>query len=67
MKHDAAINYPNMQVHDLLKLYNEIGVPPERLLFKIPSTWQVNDLVNNSSMLENVENVLLYDDFFYSL
>ena len=30
------------QVHDLLKLYNEIGVSPERLLFKIPSTWQVS-------------------------
>ena len=30
------------QVHDLLKLYNEVNVPPERLLFKIPSTWQVS-------------------------
>ncbi|XP_062119475.1 uncharacterized protein LOC133833887 isoform X2 [Humulus lupulus] len=29
-----------MQVHDLLKIYNEIDVPSERLLFKIPSTWQ---------------------------
>ncbi|KAJ8437805.1 hypothetical protein Cgig2_013724 [Carnegiea gigantea] len=30
------------KVHDLLKLYNDIEVPPERLLFKIPSTWQVS-------------------------
>ena len=34
--------YHNLQVHDLLTLYNEIDVPPERLLFKIPSTWQVS-------------------------
>lgn len=34
--------YHNRQVHDLLTLYNEIDVPPERLLFKIPSTWQVS-------------------------
>lgn len=31
-----------MQVHELLKLYSNIDVPPERLLFKIPSTWQVS-------------------------
>ena len=30
----------NMQAHDLLKLYDRVDVPPERLLFKIPSTWQ---------------------------
>jgi hypothetical protein len=34
--------YQIIQVHDLLKLYYEINVPPERLLFKIPSTWQVS-------------------------
>ena len=34
--------YHNLQVHDLLTLYNEIDVPPKRLLFKIPSTWQVS-------------------------
>ena len=34
--------YHNLQVHDLLTLYNEIDVPLERLLFKIPSTWQVS-------------------------
>ncbi|KAJ1379613.1 Transaldolase/Fructose-6-phosphate aldolase [Sesbania bispinosa] len=28
------------KVHDLLKLYNNSNVPPQRLLFKIPSTWQ---------------------------
>lgn len=32
----------NLQVHDLLKAYTEIEVPPERLLFKIPATWQVS-------------------------
>lgn len=32
----------SLQVHDLLKLYSEVNVPPERLLFKIPSTWQVS-------------------------
>lgn len=31
------------QVRDLMKLYYEIEVPSERLLFKIPSTWQVRD------------------------
>ena len=39
-------------MHDLLKLYNEINVPPERLLFKIPATWQVNsDLWAEQSVL----------------
>ncbi|XP_021738112.1 uncharacterized protein LOC110704612 isoform X2 [Chenopodium quinoa] len=28
------------KVHKLLKLYNDVEVPAERLLFKIPSTWQ---------------------------
>ncbi|KAL6189637.1 hypothetical protein ACLB2K_041023 [Fragaria x ananassa] len=28
------------KAHDLLKLYDRVDVPPERLLFKIPSTWQ---------------------------
>eukprot|EP00261_Vitis_vinifera_P032239 XP_019073482.1 PREDICTED: uncharacterized protein LOC100854224 isoform X1 [Vitis vinifera] len=32
--------YHNLQVHDLLTLYNEIDVPPKCLLFKIPSIWQ---------------------------
>lgn len=40
--------YPwkKIQVYDLLKLYNEIDIRPERLLFKIPSTWQVCFLEN---------------------
>ncbi|XWS61948.1 hypothetical protein CRYUN_Cryun07bG0168300 [Craigia yunnanensis] len=41
---DARLAYDThgiiRRVCDLLKLYNEIDVPPERLLFKIPSTWQ---------------------------
>nr|DAD47842.1 TPA_asm: hypothetical protein HUJ06_017778 [Nelumbo nucifera] len=41
---DARLAYDThgiiRKVHDLLKLYNELGVSPERLLFKIPSTWQ---------------------------
>ncbi|GER30399.1 ABC transporter F family member 4 [Striga asiatica] len=41
---DARLAYDThaivRKVHHLLKLYHEIGVPPERLLFKIPSTWQ---------------------------
>ena len=35
-----TIGLLNMQAHDLLKLYDRVDVPPERLLFKIPSTWQ---------------------------
>lgn len=41
---DARLSYDThgiiRKVHDLLKLYNDMDVPPERLLFKIPSTWQ---------------------------
>lgn len=33
-----------MQVENLLRLYNSIDVPAERLLFKIPATWQVSTL-----------------------
>ncbi|XP_020976845.1 uncharacterized protein LOC107630025 isoform X1 [Arachis ipaensis] len=43
---DARLAYDThaiiRKVHDLLKLYNDISIPPQRLLFKIPSTWQVN-------------------------
>ncbi|KAM7259950.1 hypothetical protein ACFE04_015691 [Oxalis oulophora] len=39
---DARLAYDThgiiRKVHDLLKLYNDVNVPPERLLFKIPST-----------------------------
>ncbi|KAJ9147751.1 hypothetical protein P3X46_029876 [Hevea brasiliensis] len=42
---DARLAYDThgiiRKVHSLLKLYDEINVPPERLLFKIPSTWQL--------------------------
>ncbi|KAL9249362.1 Transaldolase-like protein [Drosera capensis] len=41
---DARLAYDThgivRKVHDLLKFYNDIDVPAERLLFKIPSTWQ---------------------------
>uniref|UniRef100_A0A3Q7HV25 trehalose-phosphatase n=1 Tax=Solanum lycopersicum TaxID=4081 RepID=A0A3Q7HV25_SOLLC len=41
---DARLAYDThgivRKVHDLLKAYTEIEVPPERLLFKIPATWQ---------------------------
>ncbi|KAL2321602.1 hypothetical protein Fmac_025981 [Flemingia macrophylla] len=41
---DARLAYDThaiiRKVHDLLKLYNDSNVPPHRLLFKIPSTWQ---------------------------
>lgn len=31
-----------MQVHELLRMYDEVEVPRDRLLFKIPATWQVH-------------------------
>uniref|UniRef100_A0A803L6I6 Transaldolase n=1 Tax=Chenopodium quinoa TaxID=63459 RepID=A0A803L6I6_CHEQI len=34
------------KVHKLLKLYNDVEVPAERLLFKIPSTWQVLEAIS---------------------
>ncbi|KAK1376392.1 hypothetical protein POM88_032585 [Heracleum sosnowskyi] len=41
---DARLAYDThgiiSKVHDLLNLYREVEVPPERLLFKIPATWQ---------------------------
>ncbi|KAG0457277.1 hypothetical protein HPP92_022128 [Vanilla planifolia] len=41
---DARLAYDTQgiihKVHELLRLYNKVGVPSERLLFKIPSTWQ---------------------------
>nr|KJB37608.1 hypothetical protein B456_006G212700 [Gossypium raimondii] len=54
--------YWDMQVHDLLKLYNEIDVPPERLLFKIPSTWQG---IEASRLLES-EGIQTHLTFVYS-
>ncbi|URE09562.1 hypothetical protein MUK42_04844 [Musa troglodytarum] len=41
---DARLAYDTRgiirKVHELLKLYNEVEVSSQRLLFKIPSTWQ---------------------------
>jgi hypothetical protein len=34
------------QVHNLLALYDEVEVPRDRLLFKIPATWQVCFILN---------------------
>ncbi|KAI6702252.1 hypothetical protein NL676_011388 [Syzygium grande] len=50
------------KVHDLLKLYGEVNVPPERLLFKIPSTWQG---IEASRLLES-EGIQTHLTFVYS-
>ncbi|CAL5431194.1 unnamed protein product [Camellia sinensis] len=49
-------------VHDLLKLYHGIDIPPERLLFKIPSTWQG---IEASRVLES-EGIQTHLTFVYS-
>ncbi|KAJ8767632.1 hypothetical protein K2173_018190 [Erythroxylum novogranatense] len=63
---DARLAYDThgiiRKVHDLLKLYNEINVPPERLLFKIPSTWQG---IEASRLLET-EGIQTHLTFVYS-
>ncbi|XP_022736795.1 uncharacterized protein LOC111289761 isoform X1 [Durio zibethinus] len=63
---DARLAYDThgiiRRVHDLLKLYNEIDIPPERLLFKIPSTWQGIDA---SRLLES-EGIQTHLTFVYS-
>ncbi|KAG6407957.1 hypothetical protein SASPL_130958 [Salvia splendens] len=63
---DARLAYDThgiiRKVHDLLKLYNEIGVSPERLLFKIPSTWQG---IEASRLLE-LEGIQTHMTFVYS-
>ncbi|KAL5815223.1 hypothetical protein ACOSQ3_026018 [Xanthoceras sorbifolium] len=63
---DARLAYDThgiiKKVHDLLKLYNEIDVPPERLLFKIPSTWQG---IEASRLLES-EGIQTHLTFVYS-
>ncbi|GFZ16505.1 hypothetical protein Acr_25g0009140 [Actinidia rufa] len=63
---DARLAYDThgivRKVHNLLALYNEIGIPPERLLFKIPSTWQG---IEASSLLE-AEGVQTHMTFVYS-
>lgn len=50
------------KVHGLLKLYNDIEVPPERLLFKIPSTWQG---IEAARVLES-EGIQTHLTFVYS-
>ncbi|KAI9072983.1 hypothetical protein K1719_045054 [Acacia pycnantha] len=52
-----------LNVHDLLKLYNDINVPPERLLFKIPSTWQGIEAAN---LLES-EGIQTHLTFVYRI
>jgi len=63
---DARLAYDThgiiRQVHDLLKMYNGIEVPPERLLFKIPSTWQG---IEASRLLES-EGIQTHMTFVYS-
>ncbi|KAG7956877.1 hypothetical protein I3843_11G146500 [Carya illinoinensis] len=63
---DARLAYDThgiiRKVHDLLHLYNEINVPPERLLFKIPSTWQG---IEASRLLES-EGIQTHLTFVYS-
>lgn len=63
---DARLAYDThaivRKVHDLLKLYNEVEVSPERLLFKIPSTWQG---IEASRLLES-EGIRTHMTFVYS-
>jgi transaldolase len=63
---DARLAYDThgiiRKVHDLLKLYNDVDVPPERLLFKIPSTWQG---IEASRLLE-AEGLQTHLTFVYS-
>ncbi|VVA93302.1 unnamed protein product [Arabis nemorensis] len=33
-------NDSTRKVHNLLSLYNKIDVPNDRIIFKIPATWQ---------------------------
>ncbi|KAG6788464.1 hypothetical protein POTOM_004531 [Populus tomentosa] len=63
---DARLAYDThgiiRKVHDLLKSYSEIDVPPERLLFKIPATWQG---IEASRLLES-EGIQTHLTFVYS-
>ncbi|GAV85480.1 Transaldolase domain-containing protein [Cephalotus follicularis] len=63
---DARIAYDThgiiRKVHDLLKLYHDNSIPPERLLFKIPSTWQG---IEASRLLE-AEGIQTHLTFVYS-
>lgn len=63
---DARLAYDThgiiRKVHDLLELYDDIDVRPERLLFKIPSTWQG---IEASRLLES-EGIQTHLTFVYS-
>lgn len=63
---DARLAYDThgiiRKVHALLKLYDNIDVPPQRLLFKIPSTWQG---IEASRLLES-EGIQTHLTFVYS-
>lgn len=63
---DARLAYDThgivRKVHDLLKMYDDVQVPPERLLFKIPSTWQG---IEASRLLES-EGIQTHLTFVYS-
>ncbi|GAB2274121.1 hypothetical protein Dimus_008892 [Dionaea muscipula] len=63
---DARLAYDTRgiirKVHDLMKLYNDVNVPSERLLFKIPSTWQG---IEASRALE-LEGIQTHLTFIYS-
>ncbi|KAK8945430.1 hypothetical protein KSP40_PGU019904 [Platanthera guangdongensis] len=50
------------RVYELLKLYSEIEVSPERVLFKIPATWQG---IEASNLLES-EGIQTHMTFVYS-
>jgi len=63
---DARLAYDThgtiKKVHELLKLYEEVEVPQERLLFKIPATWQG---IEASRLLE-AEGIQTHVTFVYS-
>ncbi|KAL6004932.1 hypothetical protein ACLOJK_005490 [Asimina triloba] len=64
---DARLAYDThdivRKVYELLKLYDEVAVPPERLLFKIPSTWQG---IEASRLLES-EGIQTHMTFVYRI
>ncbi|PIA50138.1 hypothetical protein AQUCO_01300698v1 [Aquilegia coerulea] len=64
---DARLAYDTQgiikKVHELLKLYNKLEVPPERILFKIPATWQG---IEASRLLES-EGIQTHMTFVYSI
>ncbi|KAF3783518.1 Transaldolase [Nymphaea thermarum] len=64
---DARLAYDThgivRKVHELLKLYAEVEVPQDRLLFKIPSTWQG---IEASRLLES-EGIQTHLTFVYRI